>query len=155
MLKFYIAGALIIAAIGAIWFFGSYNATVEPEAVVPTTQQKEPEKSEVIPPESQSVRIITITNEGYSPREMTVLAGEIVVFANQSARSVWTATAIHPTHTIYPGSNIRDCIARKVMFDSCTQIPRGEEWSFQFNEVGEWGYHNHLNPSRTGKIIVE
>tara|TARA_Y100000310_G_scaffold314332_1_gene363586 strand:+ start:451 stop:915 length:465 start_codon:yes stop_codon:yes gene_type:complete len=154
MTKIYIGGAFIILAIGAIYWFSS-TGTNEPEAVVQTEQQEENTGNDVRPEGVKIARLVTITDEGYSPKELSLVAGEIVVFKNDSSRPVWTASAVHPTHTVYPESDIRDCNSDKVMFDSCSGVDPEGMWEFQFNEVGEWGYHNHLNPSNTGKITVQ
>jgi plastocyanin len=55
---------------------------------------------------------------------------------------VWTASDEHPAHTIYPE------------FDQKTVAGRGNEYSFKFEKVGTWGFHNHANASHVGKIIV-
>jgi len=100
---------------------------------------------------------VTYTDSGYSPREVRVAAGGKVTFVNESSREMWPATAIHPTHTIYPGSDIQKCGTAQAanMFDACKPISPGAEWSFQFQEVGNWGFHDHLQTSFTGKIRVE
>ena len=154
MLKFYIAGAVIIAAIGAIWFFGLPATVGEPEPVV-QQEQNEPLDADIPPPVPQVPQLVTVTDDGYSPSELSVSTGDVVIFRNQSTRAVWVATAVHPTHTVYPGSGITKCNAGEAIFDSCLGVAPGDDWSFQFNEAGEWGYHNHLRPSQTGKIIVE
>ena len=96
-------------------------------------------------------------SSGFSPKEITIFEGETVMFKNESAREMWPATAIHPTHTIYPGSSILKCGgAEKIrIFDSCQAVAQGESWSFVFGEVGSWRYHDHLQTRQTGKIIVE
>lgn len=55
---------------------------------------------------------------------------------------MWVASDPHPTHTGLSG------------FDSGRGYGEGENYSFTFNEPGNWGFHNHLNSGDTGKIIV-
>ncbi|MAF79764.1 hypothetical protein CL629_01660 [bacterium] len=100
---------------------------------------------------------IVYTDDGFSPVEIIVSVGEIVTFVNDSSRVVWPATAEHPTHTVYPGSDITKCDSAEAadMFDSCGPVMSDESWSFAFDEVGEWGYHDHLDSSYFGKVIVE
>ena len=85
---------------------------------------------------------IVYTNEGYFPNELKVKKGETVKFVNMSDRMVWTASDEHPAHTIYP------------VFDQKTVAGRGNEYTFKFDRVGTWGFHNHANASQIGKVIV-
>ncbi len=101
--------------------------------------------------------IITYTDSGFSPQVLTIKAGTIVVFLNESSRDFWPATDVHPTHQVYPGSDIRKCFSEKSeeIFDACEPIKPGASWWFTFNHKGRWNYHDHLNPSFTGTIVVE
>jgi len=62
---------------------------------------------------------------------------------------------MHPTHTVYPGSDVKKCGSDESIFDACKGLEQGESFSFTFNEIGSWGYHDHLRASTTGKIVVE
>lgn len=101
--------------------------------------------------------LVEYTESGFSPSVLTVEAGTEVTFVNRSGSSVvWPASAIHPTHKAYPGSDIALCGTAEALgiFDACGAVGPGERFSFTFNEVGEWRYHNHLNVSQTGTIVV-
>lgn len=103
--------------------------------------------------------VITYTDEGYAPSEIEIMAGDEVTFKNDSTRGTWPATAQHPTHTVYPESDIKKCFGdaepEVPLFDSCGEIAPGDSWSFTFTEVGEWGYHDHVNAGFFGKVIVQ
>ncbi|MDP3735588.1 MAG: hypothetical protein Q8R39_04135 [bacterium] len=67
---------------------------------------------------------------------------------------------MHPTHKLYPGSDIKKCGTlqggeKNAMFDACGAVTPGASWSFTFTELGSWKYHDHLNPLHTGTIVVE
>jgi plastocyanin len=100
--------------------------------------------------------IVKFTPEGYSPKELTISAGDTVTWVNENTIETWPASARHPTHEVYPGSSITKCGTEEEnnIFDSCIGLEEGEEWSFTFDEKGSWGYHDHLNPNYFGKIIV-
>ena len=104
-----------------------------------------------------SKNVITYTDSGYTPNTITIKKGETVTWKNESSGSMWTASAVHPTHKVYPGTDIDLCdeVSRKTMFDTCGYYLTGESWSFTFNNVGTWGYHNHLDSSKFGKVVVE
>lgn len=155
---------LIIAAIIVIGFIvlrGPAEAPIEPLG-----EEEESVSNEVPAPGSEgtpemvvtgenATQVITYTDSGYSPSPITIKAGDTVTWRNQSSRTMWTASAIHPTHKVYPGSDIQKCGSGEVIFDACQGIAPGAEWSFTFTNAGTWGYHNHLQASHTGKVIVE
>jgi len=94
---------------------------------------------------------VEITSSGFSPNTLTINAGVTVIFVNKDSRSHWPASAVHPTHTVYPETG--GCIGSK--FDACKGLTQGETFSFTFNQKGTWKYHDHLNPGLTGTIIVQ
>jgi len=102
-------------------------------------------------PTATSENTVEITSSGFSPKILTINAGDTVVFANKDANVHWPASAFHPTHTVYPESG--GCLGSK--FDACKGLEQGESFSFEFNQKGSWKYHDHLNPSLSGTIVVE
>lgn len=100
---------------------------------------------------------VTYSNSGYSSAIVTVKKGDSVIFENKGSFSMWTASAVHPTHKVYPGTDIANCGTPQSTgaFDACKGYSFGESWEFEFNETGTWKYHNHLQPSHTGTIVVE
>ncbi|MBM3257265.1 MAG: hypothetical protein FJY98_02965 [Candidatus Liptonbacteria bacterium] len=101
-------------------------------------------------PVSQSVTISYIPN-GFSPSVVNIKKGDTVVFKNDSGKPFWPATDPHPAHTGYPEKG--GC--RGSAFDACKRIESGESWSFTFNEIGAWRYHDHMSASQGGVIMVE
>ena len=88
---------------------------------------------------------VTVTYDGssFSPKVVTIKKGDSVIFINQSDKSMSVASNPHPTHTDYPG------------FDQYKSAEKGmASYTFVFEKVGTWGYHNHLNPSVTGTVKV-
>lgn len=85
---------------------------------------------------------VTITSNGFSPKEITVKQGAEVIFKNMDSADRWPASAPHPTHTNYPE------------FDPKKPIKPGASWSFTANRVGSFFYHEHLNPIQFGKMVV-
>ncbi len=99
---------------------------------------------------------IRITDTGYEPNSVTIAKGGTVTWISETDRPDWPATAQHPTHTRYPGSNIEKCgtAEASVIFDACKALANGESYSFTFNETGEWPFHDHVVAKTFGKIIV-
>lgn len=86
--------------------------------------------------------IISMTSEGFSPEEITIKKGQTVTWVNNTSEFLWPASNLHPTHGIYPE------------FDPREPIAPGESWSFTFQKVGTWRYHDHLRPIERGVIEV-
>jgi len=98
-----------------------------------------------------AAKTVEITASGFEPQELRIKAGETVVFVNKDSKPHRPASNPHPIHTDYPETG--GCVGSK--FDACNALEPGEKFEFTFNEKGEWGYHDHLNPGTTGKIVVE
>ncbi len=90
-----------------------------------------------------SVFEVTYNGTSFSPSTINAKVGDVVIFKNSSDSSFWPASDPHPTHTNYPE------------FDAKRPIPSGQTYEFKFTKAGSWGYHNHLNPSARGTIIVK
>ncbi len=85
---------------------------------------------------------ITMTKDGFAPKEITVDKDATVTFVNADKEDHWPASNIHPTHSIYPE------------FDPQKPIGPGNRWNFTFTKAGEWKYHDHLNPYFLGTVHV-
>lgn len=94
---------------------------------------------------------VKITDEGFFPRELMVKQGDAVIWTNGGSRPHWPASAMHPTHAAYPTTG--GCIGST--FDACRGLETGAKFEFKFDQVGTWRYHDHLNSSLTGAIVVE
>jgi len=107
-------------------------AEVKTIVTVEPAQEPEPQKATV-----------TLTQGGFSPSRITIQAGEEITFANDSGRTMWVASNIHPTHTLYSG------------FDQLRSVGDGGTYTFTFTREGTWRYHNHVNPGEGGTVVVE
>jgi plastocyanin len=87
--------------------------------------------------------VVKLTDNGFEPNTLTINAGETVKFENDSGDDAWIASNNHPTHLLYPG------------FDEKKPMVSGGSYSFTFTKVGSWGYHNHLEPTTQGTIVVK
>lgn len=85
---------------------------------------------------------VELSAEGFKPESLVVKKGATVVFVNSKGGAFWPASDPHPAHTNYSE------------FDSKQAIPNGESWSYKFDRVGSWTFHDHLSPYFIGKIIV-
>lgn len=96
---------------------------------------------------------VTYTTDGFSPTTVEVSQGDTVRFVNEGTGEMWVASAVHPTHTEYSGTSREEHCENgsESAFDQCGT---SESFTFTFDQSGEWGYHNHVNSSHTGMVIV-
>lgn len=85
---------------------------------------------------------VTLTGSGFNPKTITIQAGETVVWKNESGQEATVNSDPHPIHTDYPPLNLG-------------QFKNGGSLQLSFPKQGRYGYHNHLNPSQTGTVVVQ
>lgn len=145
----------VIAVGGYFLFSGQPNQqeTQSPPTEHSTASQPEQAPSQQ-PAQMPAERIVRYTRDGYMPSILAITKRETVVFVNENGQSMWTASAVHPTHSLYSGTNLgKHCPdISGTAFDQCGP---GNEFRFTFTKSGTWKYHNHLNASHTGTIIIE
>lgn len=93
---------------------------------------------------------VTMKDDGYEPKVLTVAKGTTVIFKNEDENQHWPASNFHPTHTLYPEEG--GCISSKL--DACKALKKGETFSFRFDILGQWQIHDHIFPSLTMTIEV-
>ncbi len=82
---------------------------------------------------------VNYTKNGYSPASVDINVGDTVKWVSDGA-PMWTASAMHPTHEIYPE------------FD---QKKAGNTYEFTFTKAGSWKYHNHVSANHFGTVNVK
>jgi plastocyanin len=161
---------LIIILVGGIYYF-SQKSKISTIPQTPTSSTFEITTTQPTQVETSTLNITTtsatatptteviikITANGFEPKEVEITKGTKVTWINEQPNPSWPASDVHPTHEVYPGSSIKKCGTpeQDKIFDTCRGLKQGESWSFVFNEVGEWYYHDHLNPSWKGEIVVK
>jgi plastocyanin len=130
---------LIVAVIGFVGFNILSNSDTNQEERSETSTSSSATSSADTNNETTTV---TLSKDGFSPQTVTIAEGEIVVWMNESGREATVNSDRHPTHRNYTPLNL-------------DQFSPGESLSLVFNEPGTYTYHNHLNPSQTGAVIVE
>ena len=142
---------LVVVVVGGIFLFNKNSQAPSANNETPLPTNEPPQT----PPPAE--KIITYTDSGYSLAILTIKAGETVTFKNDSSKEMWPASAMHPTHTGYPGSDITKCGTAEEpnIFDACRGIASGGSWSFKFDVTGDWKYHDHLDANKFGTIVVE
>lgn len=93
------------------------------------------------PVETEEVRV-SITSDGFVPETVLVTTGTTVTWINEDDELHRVASNPHPTHDDLLG------------LDSGEAIGLGESYSFTFDDPGEFGYHDHLDPETNGTVVV-
>jgi plastocyanin len=137
-----IIGFLIVLIVAVIGFVG-FNILSNSDS-----NQEERSETSTSPSVTSSAdtnnetTTVTLTEDGFSPATVTIQKGETVVWVNESGGTATVNSDTHPTHRNYKPLNL-------------DQFSPGESPSLVFDESGTYTYHNHLNPSQTGTVIVE
>lgn len=143
-----------IIVVGGGWYWYSNNSATPGSQ---TTTNQNPNGTDVTPatPGNNTVTVLYGPN-GFSPSTVTVKQGDTVTFTNNGGDEMWVASAPHPTHEGYDGTTkSTHCAAGytgPAPFDQCAV---STSFSFKFDKVGTWAYHNHGNRSDAGTVIVQ
>ena len=125
--KAYSAHALLI---GGVLVFSAWGYLFFAETVAPSLFAEEGEY------------VVVLKEDGFHPDDISIKKGDTVTFISETGKPFWPASDLHPSHSIYSA------------FDPKTLVYPETPWSFQFDEVGEWKYHDHINPMYGGIIRV-
>jgi plastocyanin len=137
--------ALVVALVTflvASVFFGTIELPQWPQTQTPTTTQNTSASPAGSATPSSEVVSIVLTETGYEPQNITIEQGTTVSFSTTAGRPHWPASNLHPTHDEYSD------------FDPMEPVPADESWSFTFEKVGDWTFHDHLRAYFTGEIVV-
>lgn len=131
---FWIVVILLVVLGGIYWFSGRtggslYSPPISSEMSSPTSVA------------SEAVQIM-ISSSGFSPGQVVIKTGTKVTWNNQSGSVVAINSAVHPTHLLYPPLNLGE-------------VADGSSVELIFDQSGTYKYHNHLNPTQFGTIVVE
>ncbi len=136
--------AVAVLAGGGFVLFNNKNSGNRSTAS-DTSVDKSAEESSVNQAETENAEIaatIIYTNDGFDPKSVTVPSGSTVAIINQSDNDLEFSSDEHPTHTDQPELNTN-------------RLQPGERTTIRLTQVGDWGFHDHLNSSHTGNIRVE
>lgn len=116
------AGQMIVARVSIA---GELGATVTPAG------------------ETASAVSVMYTTDGFSPKTISIKAGQTVTFVNNSDLDMWVASDPHPTHSGLQG------------FDERASVGASGKYTYTFTKAGTFGYHNHVDTSKKGTVIVQ
>lgn len=140
---------LILGAAGLLLMNRADNTNAQPEIDEQTEQTDVSEEEELtedtdedMEDADQGEATVTLSSSGFSPRTVTIKAGDKLTWVNESGKEATVDSNPHPVHTSYPKMNLGS-------------FSDGETFEFTFPEAGTYNYHNHFNASQGGSVIVE
>jgi plastocyanin len=87
-------------------------------------------------------KTVWIMGGSFNPSVVTIAAGETVTWINKDETKRKVAADPHPS-----GSTLTALHS--------DELGQNESYSFTFDTAGTWGYHDYLNPIKSGQIIVK
>ena len=160
-----ILSVVIVVSLGVWWLFFQVPTAVAPstdntndtqgiDSAMPVPGSSGVIETEVINVDTSMTAQVVLTADGFSPKTVTIKKGGTITFVNESGSEMWVASAQHPTHTVYAGTTLQEHCddTVDVSFDQCKV---GNTYSFALDKVGSWKFHNHVNSSRFGTVVVE
>lgn len=134
---------IIFLAIGVFIYVqnsGGYKNS-EPKSSSATSNTSEKSSNQTSEEAKDSV-MVTYSSSGFDPETVTVKTSGQLTITNDSSSELQFNSNPHPIHTVNSELNIGT-------------ISAGESKSVTLNKTGTFGYHNHLNSSQTGTIVVK
>ncbi len=96
--------------------------------------------------QGQTAATVTFSDSGVSPATVTIKSGQSITWVNNSSKTIQVASDPHPTHT-----DNRELSNGQSVLD----LAPGASTAVTLNKKGTWGFHDHLNPSVRGKVVVQ
>ncbi len=131
--------AIVISIIVLVIVGVGYFVLSKPNTSIENTTNATPQNNDRV---LKTIDIL-ITASGFTPSSVTIHKGETVKFTNTDSSPHWPASNPHPSHTGYAG------------FDALRPVPPGQSYSFKFERLGKFGFHDHLDPSLGGTVTVQ
>ena len=99
------------------------------------------------------VAAVNYSADGFTPAEVTIKKGGTVSWTNSSGGDMWVASGPHPAHTGYDNTTLAQHCASTAStpLDQCAN---GATYTFKFDKVGTWPYHNRSASTKFGRVIV-
>lgn len=141
MNKILIGVAVAIVAVGGFFILSGNKTNNTATVSVSSTPSSAPATS-ASPSAKMEQAKVTVTANGFEPQTLKIKVGTKVTWENKSGTTVTVNSDPHPIHNFWPFLNLGS-------------FADGSSVSATFDKVGVYTYHNHLNPSEKGTVIVE
>jgi plastocyanin len=133
---------VVLGAIGVWLIIGRSDNETDVDTSPSTTQATNNETTQGDESDKTAAATLIYNGSGFSPRSLTIKAGETIELKNESSRRVEFSSDPHPVHTDNRELNQ-------------SSLAAGESVKFTISNKGTWGFHNHLNENEAGTITVQ
>ncbi|MFA6553384.1 MAG: hypothetical protein WCT27_03075 [Patescibacteria group bacterium] len=89
-----------------------------------------------------AAKTVWIMDGSFNPSVVTIAAGETITWVNKDLINRKIAADPHPS-----GSSLPTLLS--------DELGQNETYTYTFTTAGTWGYHDYLNPIKSGQIIVK
>ncbi len=100
------------------------------------------EVTKIAPIKPSDIIDLAVTDSGFLPVSVTIKTGQTVRWTNTSKKEASVNSNPHPAHNLNRFLNLGE-------------LPPGSSFQVAFEKEGTYSYHNHLNPTQQGTIIVK
>ncbi len=137
---------LVVLLLAGVAVYALQNSKNEP--VNTSTRQTNTDNSTEIsnpvgetPQMDRDALTITYTDNGFEPKDITVKKGSTVTVKNSTSGFMQFSSDDHPVHQDNEEMNLKN-------------IGAGESVTYTASKTGTWGFHDHIEDSKTGTITV-
>ena len=116
------------------------KATTSSQNQSDTTTGSTDPASEAAPTPSERMAL-SFTDSGFEPEQITVKKGTVITVTNNSSKDVQFSSNEHPSHRDNTEMNLKT-------------LSPGESESYTATVVGTWGFHDHIDDSKMGTVVV-
>ena len=131
--------SVIILAVIVVWAVAANNNHPKSTPTQASSDLNDESRSVEAAPTNHTILIV---GDGFEPSTITINNGDSIEWKNVSGKTANVSSDPHPTHTAFPALNLGS-------------IPDKTGRILKFNTTGEFHYHNHLDPKKTGTIVVD
>ena len=146
MNKILLAVAAVVVLLGGFLLLTNNTKNSVTQTQTTTTQPTAAQASPTVNPTEammmEEETIVTLTADGFSPSTITVKTGTKVTWTNKTGGPATVDSDPHPVHTLWPFLNLGT-------------FANGSTVSVTFDKAGTYTYHNHLNSSQKGTVVVQ
>lgn len=157
----WVAVVVVVLVAGGAWWYVSQQSAAPAAQTTTTSNTNTTGTDQGIPDAgvltAPVTTVVTYGPNGFSPSTVTIAKGGTVTFtAAAGADEMWVASAPHPAHTGYDGTDrATHCAAGYTGAKPFDQCSAGTSFSFTFDKTGTWPYHNHGHSSDFGTVVVQ
>jgi plastocyanin len=130
--------ALVVAIGGYVFIDKQSHEHTESPALTQTNTENTP----IISP-AHGMHTVVYTDAGYTPDSITIKAGDMISFENNSKNELMVTFGEHDDHDTAPDKKTHP------------SVKPGETTMVTFPEAGTFNYHNHHDDEQEGSVVVE